>query len=97
MALHVVIRVPSLVPHVSLVGLEALAWGELGAARARRISAHVGACPACRTRLEWVRRLPSALARVPMGSIPRDATAVLERRARGERVILPAQSTAGWI
>lgn len=82
-------RMPIPRGHASLGVLEALAWGEIETTRARRTLAHLRCCHRCRRRLGWIRRLPAALERATR-VIPRtDARAVLERRARGDRVILP--------
>lgn len=84
------VRVPVPTGHASFAVLEALAWGELETTRARRTLEHLRCCPRCRQRLGWIRRLPAALERATRVIPRKDAGAVLARRARGDRVILPA-------
>lgn len=76
--------------HASLDVLDALAWGELAPGESRRTLRHVQRCTACRRRLEWIKRLPCALERATSVSFQANARQVVERRRRGDRVILPA-------
>lgn len=82
--------------HAGLGTLEALAWGELERGRARRVLGHLSRCARCRDRWGWVRRtLPALLERVTPGLPSSDPSAVLARRARGERVLLPVARAPG--
>jgi hypothetical protein len=89
MRIGVPLHLRRFLPHVSLATLEALAWGELGGSRTRSTLHHMQVCRACHGRLRWVRALPAALEGATRLAPLQDATSVLERRARGERVILP--------
>lgn len=75
--------------HPGIEILEAVAWGESEPWRARRVMRHVCACLSCRRRLAWIRRLPARLERAT-GPMPRNVECqIKERRASGERVLLP--------
>lgn len=78
--------------HPSLGMLDALAWGELGSTRARHALRHLRACPTCRKRLAWIRRLPTILEGATRIALREDESGILARRARGERVILPVRA-----
>ncbi len=85
------VHLPARIAHASLGLLESLAWGELDGVRSRRALRHLGACRPCRERFDWVRRLPAALEGATRVGVPGDASEVLERRARRDRVILPVR------
>lgn len=87
----IALQVCAWIAHPSLGRLEALAWGELDTARARRALRHVRSCSRCRGRLAWIRRLPATLERATSVAPRVDARTVIARRERGDRVILPAR------
>ncbi len=79
--------------HPSYATLNRFADGELGPRRRRRVANHLAACDRCRKDVAFIRQageLARSLADPPLpdGLLER----VLERRADGERVILPLES-----
>lgn len=76
--------------------LHRLADSELAGRAAERVAAHVEACERCSERVAWVRSLGEA-ARSLAGTEPPEGIveAVLERRAAGDRVILPDADPRG--
>jgi anti-sigma factor RsiW len=72
--------------------LSALADGELDAARARALEAHLAACEACTARLEELKRVQSMLAAMPQADAPRSfrlRRADVEAPARPAPVFMP--------
>ncbi len=79
--------------HPSLQSLSLYVDGELGERRAGRIGEHLESCARCRREVAFILEVQHGLRRLARPRPPSDLLAeVLERRATGERVILP---TAG--
>ncbi|MFP4058040.1 MAG: zf-HC2 domain-containing protein [Candidatus Brocadiia bacterium] len=77
--------------------------GDLAAEAAERLREHVAACPACRERLERLRRLDAALARLgrgepPPGTLLRSRRAVAQTlRVRERRELMTLDEVAAFL
>jgi negative regulator of sigma E activity len=86
--------------HLVSESLSAYLDGEAGAAEARRVSAHLAACAACRGRLEATRRVTAGLRQLAAVAPPPALAAQVRRRlaagsARGAGSTAPAGGPAG--
>ncbi|HEY8469880.1 MAG TPA: redoxin domain-containing protein [Longimicrobiales bacterium] len=80
--------------HPSFGRLRAFALGEADEAERRRVARHLERCARCRETISRVREVVAAareLEAPPAGAFER----IVERRGRGERVVLPAAAAGG--
>lgn len=79
--------------HPGYPTLNRFADGELEPAEARRVSAHLAKCSRCRAEVAFIRRAGEVARSIETPPVPAAILdRVLERRAEGERVLLPLES-----